>query len=1432
MKKFTSLSLLILLLSSATRAATFYWVGGTGSWSDFANHWATTSGGNVFQSGIPTINDDIVIDANSFTAPGQKLLFDSTFYFCHNMTWAGVTNHPEFSGNGGALNLYGSLVLDTGMDVTYLELKLPSNSGVNVLSTFGKTFSGVTQTGTATYQLGSDLSSGNQIDIEYGTLDCNGYDLSCYSFTKAGTAAMDAGQSTLFIHGLPTDLYARQININGNILNSSQFVIKSDAPLVDLTAVNCFSAIDSVIFTSGAVRGITANYVYSGNNAIIQSVNATDGVFPGSSYVVSGNFVNFSGKDVYLQQSVTLSVSGSFQMLGDCNSFGSLIGGGIGSGASATLNVTSSNVHISYVKIYGINATGSATFLADNSFDAGNNTGWTITGVTPRNMYWVGGSGDWSDVNHWSLTSGGAPTVCIPNEADNVFFDALSFSGSATVNFGTSASAGDVTISGLTAVPSFSGDNFYVYGNFDVLSPILWPNTTLHLNSPNTGMHFTTSGNSFNWVEVVGGGEYTITDSTRINTLVSSIGVLNLGGHAIQVGVLSSNPNAEVNMTNATIYAGGIMVRGLQTGSTSTTLIFDQNNGTLYNSGDYDKIYWPIGGSCDTNVTANLVVADQSFLMTHGNYFKSFYVTGDLETHGDNQADSLFLQNPGSTVTLNAGSAFTVNAHMQVDANCNGMVTIQSSSASSSSSIVKNSGNVSVSYVSLSGIAASGGANFTATNSIDAGGNSGWTITGSSPRTLYWVGGSGNWSDPLHWSLSSGGTGGECLPTLNDDIIFDASSGVASGTVAVDNSNASCKSIDFTNAGNDIQINGSSLTVYGAITLAPAMNWGLTNLTLRAAGSQNVVFHVAGNTVLNLVFDGSGTVLIDDDLIAQDIQLLSGGFNAQNHDIKSSRIISSVGTTIELGPLTLTITHLQLDGTVINSKSTDVIMDVFAPGYYSFGNTFRTGGTFHNITALMPNASFWSVPFKCNQLIAYGLTQITANGVNPDTIGKAIFFDYTTMGGAFVIDTLFFNNPGQITNLQGNIQVNNLLLSNGTAAFPCYLKGSSFLNFTVNGNDVCLSNALLENMQMFGTAQCFAGNGCVDLGGNTGWQFTPCTVTSDVWPGDANYDLNCDNLDILNIGVAMNETGPVRSGASTSWTAQPVQDFTHYFNTGVNMKHADCDGNGVVDLSDTIAVSQNYGLNHPARYAGPVNTTDAVNAPPLYLEAFPDTVLPSGSVHVDIQMGTNQLPVDSMYGIAFSLEYDPTLIDTNSIVMDWTGSWLGTLGSDMIAFVRHFPTIGRIDVALTRTDHNNVGNGIGHLGMFDVVVVDNISTVTDALFRLTNVNAITYSQMVLPVARQNDTVTIDPNYNAIAEADLTSHFLLYPNPASTELNVYSHDLQIRSISIFDAAGREVYFRRTENSHTNISLSSLSTGMYHLRCITDKGVYNTGISVIH
>ena len=135
----------------------------------------------------------------------------------------------------------------------------------------------------------------------------------------------------------------------------------------------------------------------------------------------------------------------------------------------------------------------------------------------------------------------------------------------------------------------------------------------------------------------------------------------------------------------------------------------------------------------------------------------------------------------------------------------------------------------------------------------------------------------------------------------------------------------------------------------------------------------------------------------------------------------------------------------------------------------------------------------------------------------------------------------------------------------------------------------------------------FAGQGCVDLGGNTGWQFAPCTVSSDVWPGDANYDLVCDNLDILNIGVAFAESGPTRAGASNSWTAQPANDFGNWFSSAVNMKHADCDGNGTVDYNDTLAVNQELQSESSARLANIPNHINS-SLPPLVLVASPDTV--------------------------------------------------------------------------------------------------------------------------------------------------------------------------------------------------------------------------------
>ena len=54
---------------------------------------------------------------------------------------------------------------------------------------------------------------------------------------------------------------------------------------------------------------------------------------------------------------------------------------------------------------------------------------WSVTNALfGIDIYWIGGSGKWSDLSHWATTSGGSirPSA-IPGSKDNVIFDDKSF---------------------------------------------------------------------------------------------------------------------------------------------------------------------------------------------------------------------------------------------------------------------------------------------------------------------------------------------------------------------------------------------------------------------------------------------------------------------------------------------------------------------------------------------------------------------------------------------------------------------------------------------------------------------------------------------------------------------------------------------------------------------------------------------------------------------------------------------------------------------------------------------------------------------------------------------------------------------------------------------------------------------------------------------
>ena len=96
--------------------------------------------------------------------------------------------------------------------------------------------------------------------------------------------------------------------------------------------------------------------------------------------------------------------------------------------------------------------------------------------------------------------------------------------------------------------------------------------------------------------------------------------------------------------------------------------------------------------------------------------------------------------------------------------------------------------------------------------------------------------------------------------------------------------------------------------------------------------------------------------------------------------------------------------------------------------------------------------------------------------------------------------------------ISDTMSILNYLQINSDPSFPVSITGPA----TINYNDtLCTDFIYLHNVNANGGV-FHAGDHSVDLGGNTGWSFTPCApVISNVWPGDANYDLVVDNFDLL-----------------------------------------------------------------------------------------------------------------------------------------------------------------------------------------------------------------------------------------------------------------------------------------------------------------------------
>jgi len=312
---------------------------------------------------------------------------------------------------------------------------------------------------------------------------------------------------------------------------------------------------------------------------------------------------------------------------------------------------------------------------------------------------------------------------------------------------------------------------------------------------------------------------------------------------------------------------------------------------------------------------------------------------------------------------------------------------------------------------------------------------------------------------------------------------------------------------------------------------------------------------------------------------------------------------------------------------------------------------------------------------------------------------------------------------------------------------------------------------------------------------------------SCVWPGDANYDLTSNNYDVLNLGLTFNFTGPARDDQSTTWDGKAAESWAGAFVDSINHKHADTDGNGIINYADTTALLQNYNQIHNKTDMGFNEFT--IDDPVLYVK-LPDSTIVGGTyVEAPIVLGTNTLPVEELYGLAFTLEFDAGFIVENSVSITIEDSFLGDQ-SELI-HIKQEITPEIFDIGICRNTHTNIG-GFGNIGIIGFVVIEDLDGKREIDFQvnITKVKAISTSEKL--VALNTEALTADVVSTTYNHTSTNANINIFPNPASDYLNISS---QLQSTAkLFNKAG-ELILIESQKSNVVFDVSNLPNGIYLL-----------------
>jgi PKD repeat protein len=369
-------------------------------------------------------------------------------------------------------------------------------------------------------------------------------------------------------------------------------------------------------------------------------------------------------------------------------------------------------------------------------------------------------------------------------------------------------------------------------------------------------------------------------------------------------------------------------------------------------------------------------------------------------------------------------------------------------------------------------------------------------------KTLYWIGGSGNWNNPTKWSESSGGTPAGRVPNSKDIIRFDNNSFQSDENVLSISPNAECLHLIFSSDKKvSFEFAGHSLKVDGSLIL---------NKKTEFLGNGNIIMP-AGNVNYNGI-KTSGTKLsgisitlsnvdavweLDDSLHVKNLIIEKGIIDFSGQKLRAENVVIG-GKNSEVGVL--------MDGVEISGLQTFISYtdDLFI--FSAEGSSLQFVGLGQNDTLVLntKELAFEKIQFK------NGIGNILNLAAAGDIIAeRGLILNHDLDARKLKV------NPGaqilwtsattlRLDEFEGNGNTENRLKFSGKANEPATLFIRAFEKFCLDYTDV-------NNVKAEGNATLNAGPNGSLLGITNGWTALNC---NDVLFADFQINISCAGIEV------------------------------------------------------------------------------------------------------------------------------------------------------------------------------------------------------------------------------------------------------------------------------------------------------------------------------